>query len=71
MTPFSITMRPTPEMVVVGDSMARVWAGTTAGGLEVRVLVAAVASRGGQDDSELARSLTSIPSPLAPGQVLN
>lgn len=69
-SPLRITMEPTAELVIVGDTMARVWAGRTSGGLEVRVVVFAVASREGSDDAELQRALSSISCPLAPGQVL-
>lgn len=65
-----ITITPTAEMVLVGDSMARVWAGRAASGLAVRVLVFAVAAPEGHDDAELKRELQHIPSPLAPGQRL-
>lgn len=70
MKQLSITMTPTPELVVVGDSMCRVWEGETGKGLPIRVLVAAIASQEGNDDAELAAGLSQIPSPLAPGQEL-
>ena len=66
----SITIRPTPELVCVGDSMARVWHGVTAGGVGCRLLVVAVATRKDADAAEFERELSAIPSPLAPGQEL-
>lgn len=68
--PLEIVITPTPELVIVGDSMARVWKGLTTGGVECRVLVVAVATRDDADQAELARALSAIPSPLKPGEVL-
>ena len=71
MSDLRIAMTPTAELVLVGDSMCRVWQGVTAKGLPVRVLVASIVTREGADDSEIAEALTRIPNPLAPGQVLS
>jgi hypothetical protein len=63
--PFQITMWPTQELVTLSsEDLARVWKGHTPKGVEVRVLVAALASREGADDSELASALESVSNPL-------
>lgn len=66
----TITIRPTPEIVPVEGTLARVWHGVTAGGVECRVLVAAVAVRDTADESEFERELTAIADPLPPGVTL-
>jgi hypothetical protein len=70
MNEFAITIKPTAEIKIIGDSAARVWSGVTSDGLEVRVLVFAVAAREDADVSELDRALSAIPCPLRPGDML-
>jgi len=67
---FHIVIEPTAEIVICGDTFARVWAGRTASGVHVRVIVHAVAVAREDDNSELDAELYEIRSVLSPGQRL-